>query len=157
MPNQNHLPYMQIALSEAHKAEKTDEVPVGAVLVDANGEILAQTHNQTITLNDPTAHAEILALRTAADRIGNYRLTGTTLYVTIEPCIMCMGALVNARVKKLVYGPQDPKWGAAGSLYNFAEDQRLNHRIKTIQGILEQESRTLIQNFFRKRRKTIAK
>ena len=117
-----------------------------------NGKILAEAHNQTIHLADPTAHAEILALRKAARRVSNYRLLSTTLYVTIEPCIMCMGAIVHARVAKVVFGAEDPKWGAAGSLYNIAEDLRLNHQPEIIKGVCQVECRALIQDFFRSKR-----
>ena len=144
--------YMSIALSEAEKAGQENEVPVGAVLVSPSGRILATDHNQTIGLSDPTAHAEIQLLRQAAKKMGNYRLLNTTCYVTIEPCIMCMGALVHARVAKIVFGVTDPKWGAAGSLYHFAEDNRLNHRPVVIGGVCLDECRALIQGFFREKR-----
>ena len=143
---------MKLAINEAKKAGQKAEVPVGAVLVAESGDILSLSHNQTIALADPTAHAEILVLRKAAQKVLNYRLLGTTLYVTIEPCIMCMGAIVNARVTRVVFGAKDPKWGAAGSLYNFAEDIRLNHRPEIIQGICQDECRELMQEFFRLKR-----
>jgi tRNA(adenine34) deaminase len=146
------IKFMKLAIKEAKKAGQKAEVPVGAVLVAESGDILSLSHNQTITLADPTAHAEILALRKAAQSVLNYRLLGTTLYVTIEPCIMCMGAIVHARVARVVFGAQDLKWGAAGSLYNFAEDVRLNHRLEIIHGICQDECRTLIQGFFRSKR-----
>ncbi len=120
-----HIDYMRLALQEAKKAGQFDEVPVGAVLVSEAGELLAAARNRTIELCDPTAHAEVIALREAAGKTRNYRLLNTTLYVTIEPCPMCMGALVHARVARLVFGAKDPKWGAAGSLYNVAQDRRL--------------------------------
>jgi tRNA(adenine34) deaminase len=145
---------MRQAIEEAQQAALEDEVPVGAVLVSQNGRVLARTHNQTIALADPTAHAEILALRTAARALGNYRLPNTCLYVTIEPCIMCMGALLHARVSKIVYGAKDPKGGAAGSCYDLAADPRLNHVIEVEGGILEQECRQLIQAFFEQKRAT---
>jgi tRNA(adenine34) deaminase len=148
----DHETFMRIALTEAKKAGKAGEVPVGAVLVSESGKILAATHNQTIQLTDPTAHAEVLALRAAAAIINNYRLLNTILYVTVEPCIMCMGALVHARVSRLVYGVADPKWGAAGSLYNYAADDRLNHRVAVEKGICAQECRALLQDFFRAKR-----
>jgi tRNA(adenine34) deaminase len=128
------------------------EVPIGAILVSENGTILSATHNRTIDLADPTAHAEILALREAAHKINNYRLLNTTLYVTVEPCIMCMGAIVHARISRVVFGAGDPKWGAAGSLYNFAEDDRLNHRLEITRGVCEQDCRNLMQDFFRAKR-----
>ena len=143
---------MQIALNEARRARKKDEVPIGAVLVADNHQILAAEHNRTITLNDPTAHAEILALRSAAEKMGNYRLLNTTLYVTVEPCVMCMGALLHARVSRIIFGTRDPKWGAAGSLYNLAEDHRFNHQPEIIEGICESECKKLMQDFFRAKR-----
>ena len=142
-----------MALFEANKAAEKAEVPIGAVLVSQHGEILAKSHNQPISLSDPTAHAEILALREAAQKVQNYRLLNTTLYATIEPCAMCMGALVHARISQLVYGARDPKWGAAGSLYELAGDNRLNHRVEIIAGVCEDECRTLMQDFFRSKRK----
>jgi len=147
-----HEYFMELALAEAEKAGQIGEVPVGAVVLSKNGEILAAAHNQTIKLADPTAHAEILALRKAAHEINNYRLLNTTLYVTVEPCIMCMGAIVHARISRVVYGATDPKWGAAGSLYNYAEDDRLNHRVEIITDVLADNCRRLIQNFFRAKR-----
>jgi tRNA(adenine34) deaminase len=150
--NKKHIEFMKLAIKEAKKAGQKDEVPVGAVLVAESGDILSLSHNQAITLDDPTAHAEILALREAGQKVLNYRLLGTTLYVTIEPCIMCMGAIVHARVARVVFGAQDFKWGAAGSLYNFAEDVRLNHRPEITQGVCHDECRALIQNFFRSKR-----
>jgi len=145
--------FMNKAIEEAQKAADRGEVPVGALLVDAENRILAKAHNQPITLSDPTAHAEVLALRNGAELLNNYRLTGTTLYVTIEPCVMCAGALVNARVKRLIYGASDPKGGACGSLMNIVQDKRLNHRVEVVQGVLEDECRAIIQTFFRNRRK----
>jgi len=143
---------MKLAIIEAKKAGQNAEVPVGAVLVSESGDILSLSHNQAITLADPTAHAEISALRQAAQKILNYRLLGTTLYITIEPCMMCMGAIVHARVARVVFGAQDFRWGAAGSLYNFAEDVRLNHRPEIINGVCQDECRALIQEFFRSKR-----
>ena len=148
----SHEKYMALALSEAEKAGQMGEVPIGAILVSENGAILSAAHNRTVDLTDPTAHAEILALRKAAVKFNNYRLLNTTLYVTVEPCIMCMGAIVHARISKVVFGTPDPKWGAAGSLYHFAEDDRLNHRVAITKGVCEQECRTLIQDFFRAKR-----
>ena len=148
----NHIKYMELALSEAKKAEEKNEIPIGAVLVSQAGDILAASHNQTISLNDPTAHAEILVLREAAHQAQNYRLLNTILYVTIEPCVMCMGALVHARITQLIYGAGDPKWGGAGSLYNLADDTRLNHRVQVTGGICEDECRALMQDFFRTKR-----
>jgi tRNA(adenine34) deaminase len=147
-----HENFMEIALSEAKKAGQIGEVPVGAVLVSENGEILSAAHNQTIKLVDPTAHAEILSLRKAALDMNNYRLLNTTLYVTVEPCIMCMGAIVHARISRVVFGATDPKWGAAGSLYNYAEDDRLNHRVEITAGVRAEDCRRLMQDFFRAKR-----
>jgi tRNA(adenine34) deaminase len=144
--------YMALALTEAKKAGQLGEVPIGAILVSENGNILSAARNRSIEMADPTAHAEILALRDAARITNNYRLLKTTLYVTVEPCIMCMGAIVHARVSKVVFGTADPKWGAAGSLYNFAEDNRLNHRLAVTKGVCEPECRSLIQEFFRAKR-----
>jgi len=155
--NTNHGDIMKLAMAEAEKAAQKNEVPVGAVLVAETGEILSAAHNQTITLSDPAAHAEILALREAARTIGNYRLLNTNLYVTVEPCVMCMGAIIHARVAKLVFGAADSKWGAAGSLYNFADDSRFNHHPEITQGICEAECRKLMQDFFRAKRKSAAK
>ena len=148
----NHADYMEIAIQEARKAEKKGEVPVGAVLVDSGGQILSASHNQPIFLSDPTAHAEILVLRDAAAQTHNYRLLSTVLYATVEPCIMCMGAMIHARVSTLVFGTKDSKWGAAGSLYHFAQDKRLNHHPKVIGGVCQDTCRQLMQNFFKNKR-----
>jgi len=148
----NHEYYMQQAITQAQKAEASGEVPIGAVITDANGTILATAHNQTILKSDPTAHAEIEALRKASAKLQNYRLLSTTLYATVEPCVMCMGAIVHARVQCVVFGASDPKWGAAGSLYNFSEDTRLNHHPQIIGGVKDEACRTMIQAFFRSRR-----
>lgn len=145
--------YMAFALEEAGKALAAGEVPVGAVLVGPDGEIWGRSHNQPIGLNDPTAHAEILALRQAARQAGNYRLPGTTLYVTIEPCLMCVGAMIQARVARLVFGAADPKAGACVSLYRIPDDARLNHRMEVRGGVRDAECRTLLQDFFRTRRR----
>ncbi|MDM8517707.1 tRNA adenosine(34) deaminase TadA [Desulfobacterales bacterium HSG16] len=153
----DHEFFMNMAIDEAQKAALEDEVPVGAVLTDETGQVIAAAHNRTISLCDPTAHAEILALRQAAKSMNNYRLPGVFIYTTIEPCMMCMAAMVHARVSLLVFGARDTKWGAAGSLYNFCADSRLNHRISVISGVCENECRDMITDFFRaKRRKTIA-
>lgn len=147
---------MQFAIREARKAGEKGEVPVGAVVVAETGEILARAHNLAITLSDPTAHAEILALRQAAGRLSNYRLLNTVLYVTLEPCVMCMGAIVHARVAKVVFGADDPKWGAAGSLYDFSADGRLNHRPGIVRGVCRETCVSLIREFFRAKRKNAA-
>ena len=153
---ETHETYMELAIREAEGAAAMDEVPVGAVLVDAVGNILAASGNRVITLGDPTAHAEILVLRKAAEALSNYRLIDTTLYVTVEPCPMCMGALIHARVSRIVFGTEDPKWGAAGSLYNLAADSRLNHHPDIVPGISREPCRRLMQTFFRARRKSVA-
>ena len=144
--------WMWRAIRVAREAEKLGEVPVGAVLVDSEGKILAATSNRTIKNNDPTAHAEILALRTAAIRLGNYRLTGTTMYSTLEPCAMCAGALVNARVKRLVFGAHDERFGAVETHFNVCDSPKMNHRLEITSGILADKCRTLMQEFFRARR-----
>ena len=145
-------PLMEQALLEAEKGLARGEVPVGAVLSGPDGKIVAQAHNRPISLKDPTAHAEILVLRQAGALYNNYRLKDTTLVVTIEPCLMCMGAVMNARISRLVFGAFDLKSGAAGSLYNVAADNRINHRIEVISGIMEEECIKLLQDFFRPRR-----
>ena len=144
--------FMGEALKEAQVALAAAEVPVGAVLVGEDGEIWGRGHNRPIAAQDPTAHAEILALRAGAVRSGNYRLPGTTLYVTIEPCIMCVGALLHARVRRLVFGAPDLKGGACVSLYRLLEDNRLNHRVEVNGGVREVECRALMQEFFGPRR-----
>ena len=149
-----HIMYMNLALVEAEKAMEMDEVPVGAVMIDRNGQIIASDHNRVVCMDDPTAHAEILVIRKAAHEISNYRLLNTTLYVTVEPCMMCMGAIIHARLTRLVFGIYDSKWGSAGSLYNFSDDKRLNHKLEIISGVCEKDCKNLIQCFFRNKRKT---
>ncbi len=144
--------YMGQALAQAREALAAGEVPVGAVVVGPEGEILARAFNQPIGLNDPTAHAEVLALRQAGAHLGNYRLPGLTLYVTIEPCIMCVGALLLARVRRVVFGAADPKGGACSSLYRIPADPRLNHRLEVTGEVREEECRELLQDFFKARR-----
>jgi tRNA(adenine34) deaminase len=151
--NSRHEHYMQMAVEQAIAAGQIGEVPVGALIVDADGRVLARDHNRTIDRCDPSAHAEINVLREAARRLENYRLLSTTLYVTIEPCVMCMGAIIHARVQTVVFGASDPKWGAAGSLYQLGEDPRLNHQVEVIKGICAERCRSVIQEFFRIRRK----
>ena len=143
--------YMRIALGEAQKAYREDEVPIGAVLV-SEGEILAQAHNMPIALNDPTAHAEILVLREASLRKSNYRLPNTILYVTVEPCLMCLGALLQARVSMLVFGAFDPKAGACGSFRDILPTPGITHKIKVVPGVLEKECREILQDFFKAKR-----
>ncbi len=144
--------WMRKALQAAEDARQAGEVPVGACLIDKNGEILAIAENRTIRLNDPTAHAEILVLRDAGTKIGNYRLTETTLYTTIEPCAMCAGALVNARIERLIFGAHDVRFGAVESVFQICASSSLNHRIEIHGGVLADECRTLMQEFFRARR-----
>ena len=143
--------YMREALVEAGKAFEKGEVPIGAVIVK-DGEIIARAHNLRETLHDPTAHAEILAIRTAGDRLGGWRLSGTTLYVTVEPCPMCAGALVQARVDRLVYGAEDPKGWGGKTAAEVADNPGLNHRVEIIGGIMEEECREIMRRFFRERR-----
>ena len=144
--------YLGLALEAAREGVAAGEVPVGAVLVDEAGEILSRAFNQPIGLYDPTGHAEILVLRAGARLRGNYRLPGSSLYVTMEPCIMCLGAMLAARVRRLVFGAPDPKGGACVSLYRLPEDARLNHRLEVTGGVREAECRELVQEFFRARR-----
>ncbi len=144
--------YMNLAILEAKKAAGLDEVPIGAVVVDKNKDIIGFGYNCPIASNDPTSHAEINAMRMASKALNNYRLIDTTLYVTIEPCIMCMGAIIHARIKRLVFGAKDPKWGAACSLYTMAGDKRLNHHPEIISGIYKDKTRQLIKDFFIKKR-----
>lgn len=144
--------FMSLALREAEKARDLDEVPIGAVIVDASGEVLASASNRTITNNDPTAHAEILALRAAAEKIANYRLSGCTLYTTIEPCVMCAGALVNARIVRLVFGAHDERFGAVETRFRLCDSDDLNHRMDIVSGVLADDSKSLMQDFFKARR-----
>ena len=149
-----HEAYMREALAEARKAMSTNEVPVGAVVVaPGTGDIIGRGFNRPIGENDPTAHAEIVALRDAALRAGNYRLTGAMLYVTVEPCLMCAGALVHARIGTLVYGAPEPKAGAVRSIYCALEHPALNHRVAVVAGVLADECRGLLQGFFGARRR----
>ena len=143
---------MRIALDEAAEARELNEVPIGACIVAIDGRVLAAASNRTITNRDPTAHAEILAIRTAAEKLGNYRLTGSTVYSTIEPCVMCAGALVNARVARLVFGAHDERFGAVETKFRLCNSPELNHRLEIEGGVLENESRMLMQDFFRERR-----
>jgi tRNA(adenine34) deaminase len=142
---------MQLALEEARKAERAGEVPIGAVVLH-EGRVVAQASNRTVTENDPTAHAEMVALRAAAQESGNYRLTGTTLYVTLEPCAMCAGAMVLARIDRLVYGADDPKGGAVRTFFGVLEHPGLNHRVEVRGGVLADESAAILQAFFAARR-----
>ncbi|MDH7599045.1 MAG: tRNA adenosine(34) deaminase TadA [Sedimentisphaerales bacterium] len=143
--------YMRIALDQAAIAQENGDVPIGAVIVH-DGRVIAKAYNQREQLQDPTAHAEIIALTQAAAALETWRLTGCTIYVTLEPCPMCAGALVLARVDRLVYGCEDPKAGACGSLYNIVQDQRLNHRLKVTKGILAEDCSAILKAFFQARR-----
>jgi tRNA(adenine34) deaminase len=147
----DHEGWMRLALAEALRARELGEVPIGAVVV-LDGAVIGAGCNQPITAVDPTAHAEITALRAAASAVGNYRLTGSTLYVTVEPCLMCVGAMVHARVRLAVYGAAEPRVGALGSAARVHETPGLNHRISVHGGVLEEECRALMQDFFRERR-----
>jgi tRNA(adenine34) deaminase len=139
--------FMRAAIDQANIALENDDVPVGAVIVCEN-KIIAKGYNQRQQLNDPTAHAEIIALTAAAEHIGHWRLLNCTIYVTLEPCPMCAGALVLARIDRLVFGCDDPKTGACGSLYNIVQDQRLNHRVEITKGILAEDCSKMLQDFF---------
>lgn len=147
----DHAHFMRLALEQAALARALNEVPVGAVLV-ADGQVIGAGYNRPITGNDPTAHAEVVALRAASTALGNYRLTGATMYVTVEPCLMCVGAMVHARVATVVYGATEPKSGAVTSMTNAHELPGLNHRLEVIGGVLEAECRAVIQEFFKHRR-----
>ena len=138
---------MQEARDEADIAESLGEVPIGAVIV-LDGQIIGRGHNLRETSQDPTTHAEVIAIRQAAKQLGSWRLLDCTLYVTLEPCVMCMGAIILARIPQLVFGCRDPKAGAVGSIYNLAEDERFNHQVKVREGVLQQECSTQLSHFF---------
>ena len=142
-----HHNYMATALEEARIGADHGEVPVGAALVKG-GEVIARGHNRRVETGDPTAHAEVLVLREAGNRTGDWRLEGTTLYVTLEPCPMCAGAIVLARVKSVVFGASEPRAGAGGSAYNILEDGTLGHRVEVVAGVMEEECRRLLRGFF---------
>jgi tRNA(adenine34) deaminase len=144
--------WMRKALAAAREARDIDEVPIGACLVSAENELIATGHNRTIIDCDPTAHAEVLVLREAARKIENYRLTGTTLYTTIEPCVMCAGAIVNARIERLVYGTADERFGAVRTKFQLCDSSSLNHQAAITVGVLETECREVMQEFFRLKR-----
>ena len=149
----DHDTCMRAALAEAARALAAGEVPIGAVVVDpASGRIIGRGFNQPVSRVDPTAHAELAALRDAARRAGNYRLTGAALYVTIEPCLMCAGALVHARIGTLVYGAAEPKAGAVRTVRRVLDHPSLNHRVEVVTGVLEAECRAIVQSFFARRR-----
>jgi tRNA(adenine34) deaminase len=143
--------YMRLALNEARRAYDENEIPVGALVVHGD-EVLASAHNQPIAMNDPSAHAEILAIRRAAENIGNYRLNGATVYVTLEPCIMCVGIMIHARISRLVFGAYDGKSGAVVSLLRLLDHERLNHRIDFSGGILQGPCGEILSRFFREKR-----
>lgn len=144
--------FMRWALREAKRAFEEDEVPVGAVVVH-EGQVLARAHNRPIHLKDPSAHAEVLALRRAAHKLGNYRLTGCTLYVTIEPCAMCAGVITQARLSRVVFGAFDPKAGASGSALTVLNHPKLNHQVEISSGVMAEDCARLLREFFRRRRK----
>jgi len=146
---------MRRALREAQKAERQGEVPVGAVVV-RDAKIIARGHNRPLGLSDPSAHAEILALRRAARKLGNYRLNGCDLYVTIEPCAMCAGAIVQARLRRVAYGTPDPKAGACGSALAVLNHPKLNHGVELVSGVLADECARILREFFRKKRKRVS-
>ncbi|WP_408608097.1 tRNA adenosine(34) deaminase TadA [Candidimonas nitroreducens] len=143
---------MRLALQQAGLARAQGEVPVGAVVLDASGQVLGSGFNRTISGSDPTAHAEIVALRQAAAAVGNYRLPGMSLYVTLEPCAMCLGAMLHARLARVVYGASDPKTGACGSVLDFHTHPRINHQTQVVGGVLQEECGELLRAFFRERR-----
>jgi tRNA(adenine34) deaminase len=144
--------FMNLALNEARRAFKDDEVPVGCVVIH-DGIIIGKGYNRTESLNDPTAHAEILAITAAAESLGSWRLNGCTIYSTLEPCIMCAGALVLSRAERLVFGAPDPKFGGCVSLYQIIQDTRLNHRMALTMGVLKDDCAGIMQEFFQKKRK----
>ncbi|MDU0460042.1 MAG: tRNA adenosine(34) deaminase TadA [Geobacteraceae bacterium] len=151
-PERDHRYWMQRALAEARKAEGKAEVPIGCVIV-LNGRIIARGHNLRESSQDPSAHAELLAIRKAARKLGSWRLLETTLYVTLEPCTMCMGAIILSRIPTVVFGCYDPKGGAAGSLYDLSSDPRLNHRVELLPRVMESECSGILSDFFSKLRK----
>jgi len=158
MQKKDHYYWMQRALSEARKAEDKDEVPIGCVIV-RQGRIIGRGHNLRESSQDPSAHAEMLAIRKAARKLGSWRLLDTTLYVTLEPCTMCMGAIILSRIPQVVFGCYDPKGGAAGSVYNLSNNSQLNQSIELIPRIMEQECSEILSSFFsmlRKRKRTVA-
>lgn len=157
MTSDNENSWMQYALELAKKAEKKGEVPVGAIVV-RNGEIIAEGWNQPISANDPTGHAEIVAIRKAVANLGNYRLAGSELYVTLEPCVMCAGAIIHARISRVIFGASDPKTGAAGSVFDILGTDRLNHKVEVLRGIKEDECASILREFFMyKRQRTVKK
>ena len=150
--NIEHIKYMEQALIEANKAERLGEVPIGAIIVK-NGEIIARAHNLRETLKSPIAHAEILAIEEASKKLSGWRLEECILYVTLEPCQMCAGALIQARIAEVVYGTDDPKAGCAGTLVNLLQDDRFNHQVRVTSGIMEEECSNILKDFFQELRK----
>jgi len=148
----NDIYFMRLALQEARKAQERGEVPVGAVIVDETGTVLAAAGNRSIVDHDPAGHAEIVALQAAGKKLENYRLLNTSMYVTIEPCVMCAGAMIHARVGRLVFGALDPKTGAVVSRYQIGEDRKLNHQLEVEGGVLADECAELLTSFFKKKR-----
>jgi tRNA(adenine34) deaminase len=151
-PDRDWIPYMKRALELAKEGERLGDIPIGAVVVDAAGTIIAEAYNEREINRDPTAHAEVLALKRASEARGEWRMVGCTLVVTLEPCVMCSGALSLSRVDRVVYGASDPKAGAMGSIYEIHEDRRLNHVIDVIPGVCLEECRTTLLTFFRSKR-----
>ncbi len=147
----NHIRYMQYALDLAERAKENNEVPVGAIVV-LNNEIIGKGFNSPINLNDPTGHAEIIAIRDAAKHMANYRLPGTTLYVTLEPCSMCLGAIIHSRIECLVFGAFEPRAGAVVSGFNLLDEKQYNHNVKVVQGILQEPCSEIISTFFKQKR-----
>ena len=144
--------FMKMALNEARKAYDDGEVPVGAVIVSTEGRVIGRAHNQKEMLRDPTAHAEMIAVTQAAEAAGDWRIEGATVYATIEPCVMCAGALVHARIARIVFGARDPKWGGCGSVFDIVRCPQLNHAIEVTEGVLAAESTKLLKSFFSARR-----
>ena len=151
MSTSDHQQWMQQALTLAHEAEAQNEVPVGCVIV-MNGDVIGQGSNRPVDSHDPSAHAEIIALREAGETLQNYRITNADLYVTLEPCIMCAGAITHARIARIIIGALDPKAGAAGSVFEILGFDNLNHKVEVISGIMEQECSSLLTGFFKQRR-----
>ncbi len=151
MATTEYIQFMADAIAEARRADAEGEVPVGAI-AGGNGQIVGAGHNRPIGLGDPTAHAEILAIRAAASTLKTYRLTAVSIYVTLEPCVMCVGAMVNARIARVIYGARDDKAGALGSIYDIGRDGRLNHRLEVVGGVMESDCAAIVREFFRARR-----
>jgi tRNA(adenine34) deaminase len=150
---EDDVAFMRMALEEASRATAVGEVPIAALIVGKDG-IVSRSHNHRETWQDPTAHAEIIAIRAAAQRLGSWRLTDTTIYVTLEPCAMCLGAVLLARIPRVVFGAWDPKAGACGSIFDLTTETRLNHQVVVLSGVLQEESKRLLQDFFQKLRST---